>query len=1227
MLRRLLKAVPNIILSLILALSVMPAVSAETDASENALSAWITLADSLLAEKRNYISGKAEFLNALDNAKNGGKAANVLISELKEKWMQLIYTVQTQAQIPLGAVKNNLGVTSLGTHYSRTSAVQPQFEWQIGAADASFWDNVESVSFYMSGYKTGKPSENVTPNWGTLTLRLSDGSYGELENSGGKYDFFKVNGSIKRTPMQITVTGDYFRHVAANGGKGISALIFKLGTGSTVENTLTAGSLFITRSYTELLPAEPATADVKSGSVRYGTPCIISVPAGTRAYCTTDGTAPTVYSEQITNGEKIIITKPSLKILSVSDGRADAVISYDFELSAVNRAELLRRIAVITGDTSAYENLSDIRLAARAALIPQGTQSDAEYSDFCNLCDSFAAVSGEKMNSADLKAFLAAAAPKTDFTRLTDTEITEKIKNWDSSALSAELKKEYAIIGEFLYKAQTVALKSTANGALFIDNAFAKAGETVTVHVCPDSGYRLKNGTLLVYINGVAAAVPQRVGMRENTAITDLFEFTVPSGENISVGAVFEKTDASPVGHIGRAKREHYSCGSDALRVINRCYLNGDITAYGIIIASADSFISSGADDFDLNYTGKMTRVDSRDSNFVLYDRCNDYVDFSAAVVYSENSPNKKKNIISRAYAVDKNGEIYYSELLVCSFEDPSNACLSSDRLIYGDPAGNAGHILSVSAAESNIIANEKTELIFDIADSFENPYDSEAVSLNMTLTGPNGEKHNVFGFYSEDYTLHPDNNITPNGASHWAVRFSLPSGGLWRFDTALTVDGKTVDTLSGCIEAGENAKGDRSVKVSEKNSTRFALRNGDSFTPIGINVGWQKSFAGYAEYVNEIALNGGNYMRIWLSQLGLSLMKKENAPNDFSGGASDAAAIDALVELCEERGVYLQASLFYHGAFSASGTDAAWRDNPFNSIRNGYLSSPELFWTDTQARADTKNYIRYILARWGYSRSIFSFELCNEITSADGENGDIKAWCEEMTAYIRANDPYGRMVSVSTASMNNALPTDDCFDFINVHTYRYSSVSALENQVKKLANDYKKPVFITEIGIDYADEIINADIFNQQNWMGVMSSAGVGVSWYWEKILGGAMLERLSFLSDFTAEIPFENGAVGVSCTLNSTAVKAMGYATDKSARIWVYDSESIITYTDRAPDIKNRSGIKITVPLANGTYAYKVYDTAAGSIKGSGTVKSVNGAATVTLPEWSKSVAVEIG
>ena len=1227
MLKRLLKTVINILLSLILLLSVIPVASAEAKETENALSAWITLADNLLAEKRNYISGKADFLTALDNAKKGAKASNVLISELKEAWSALNFTIQAQEQIPLDAVKNNLGVTSLGTHYCRKSAVQPQFEWQLGASGASYWDNVESVSFYISGYKTGKPSENVTPNWGTLSLRMSDGSYKELENAEGKYDFYKTNGQIKRTLMQVTVSGDYFRYVAASGENGISALIFKLGTGSAVENTLTVGSIFITRSYTELLPAEPATANVKSGAVRYGTPCIISVPEGTRAYYTTDGTTPTVYSEQITNGEKIIITKPSLKILSAADTKANALIVYDFELSSADRTEVLRRIAEITGDTSAYEGLSDIRLALRAALIPQGTQSDAEYSDFCNLCDSFTAISGEKITSADLKAFLAAAAPEMNFECLTDTEIIEKIKGLNVSSLSRELKKEHDIICEFLHTAQTVALKSTAHGALFIDNAFAGAGETVTVRVRPDSGYRLKNGTLLVYADGTAAAVPQRVGFRENTADTDLFEFTVPSGGNISVGAVFEKTDASPVGHIGRAKREHYSGGSDALRVINRCYLNGDITAYGIIIASADAFVSSGADDFDLNYSGKMTRVDSRDSSFVLYDRCSDYVDFSAAVVYSENSPNKKKNIISRAYAVNKYGEIYYSDLLVCSFENPANACLSSNPLIYGDPAGNGGHILSVSAAESNIIANEKTELILDIADSFENPYDSEAVSLNMTLTGPNGEKLNVFGFYSDDYTLQPDNNITPVGASYWAFRFSLPSGGLWRFDTALSAEGNTVDTVSGCIEVGENPKGDRHVTVSEKNNTRFSLGNGEEFTPIGINVGWQKSFAEYAEYVNETAANGGNYMRIWFSQLGLSLMKKENAPNDFSGGASDAAAIDALVELCEKRGVYLQTALFYHGAFSAAGTDAAWRDNPFNIIRNGYLSSPELFWTDPQARADTKNYIRYILARWGYSRSIFSIELCNEITSAAGNKSDIKAWCEEMTAYIRENDPYGHMLSVSAASINDTLPTDGCFDFINVHTYRYSSASALESQVKKLASDYKKPVFITEIGIDYADEIINADIFNQQNWIGAMSCAGVGVSWYWEKIFGGEMLEYLSFISNFTAEIAFENGANGVSCTLSDAAVKAMGYATDKNAWIWVYDSESIITYNDREPDIKSRSAIKITVPIASGTYTYKVYDSATGSLKGSGTVKSVNGAASVTLPEWSKSVALKIG
>lgn len=1225
-LNRLLKKGLDIFLSLILLISAIPAAAAVQGEETNALSEWIALADNLLSEKRNYISGKTEFLNALNNAKKGNLNSGILISELKKSWANLIYTVSTQLQIPLDAAKNNLGVAALGSHYSRKSALQPQFEWQIGAGDVSYWDNVESVSFYMNGYKTGKPGTSVTPNWGTLSLRLSDGSYAELGNGNEKYDFYKINGAITSKLMEVTVPGDYFKYCASSAEKGISSLILKLGGGASDENTLTVGSLFITRRYTELLPAEPAISNIKSGAVRYGTICTISVPSGTDAYYTTDGTVPTVYSEKITDGETIILTKPSLKILSSAEGYANAVVSYDFELSGVSRSELLERIFAITGDIGAYENLINIRLAARASLIPQGTQSDDDYSDFCNLCESFAAVSGEKINTSDLKSFLSSASPKTDFSHYTDTEIIKIVKEWNVSGLSDELKREHSLICRFVFSAQSVSEKTAEHGKLLIENAFAKAGEKVVIDVRPDDGYRIKNGTLLIYKDGIATIVPQRVGFRENTANCDLFEFIMPEGGKISVGAVFEKSDASPLGHIGRAKREHYSGGNDALRVINRCYLNGNITAYGIIIASQEAFISSGADSFDLSYHGKMTRIDSRDSGFVLYDRCREYVDFSAAIVYSENSPNKKKNIISRAYAIDKNGEIYYSELLICSFENPANACLSSDQLIYGNPAGNAGHILSVSAAERNIIANEKTELILDIADTFENPYDSEAVSLNAALTGPNGKKYNAFGFYSEDYTLHNDGNITSDGTSHWRFRLSLPSGGLWRFDIALTADGKKLDSLSGYIEAGENPNGDRSVCVSKNNSTRFSLRNGAAFTPIGLNVGWLKSFSEYAGYVNEIAKNGGNYMRIWLSQLGLSLMKKENAPNDFSSGAEDAAALDALVELCEERGVYLQTALFYHGAFSSDGTDAAWRDNPFNIIRNGYLSSPELFWTNESARTDTKNYIRYILARWGYSRSIFSIELCNEITSAAGESTDIKAWCEEMTAYLRENDAYGHMISVSAASINDTLPADDCFDFINVHTYRYSSAAALEKQVKQLAEEYNRPVFITEIGVDYASEIINADVFNQQNWIGVMASAGVGATWYWKSVYDGAMLDRLSFISSFAAKIPFENGVKSVSCTSNSSTTGAMGYAADNKAWIWVYDSQSIITYTNRTPSAASNSTTKITIPISAGSHTYRVYDSAKGSLLGTGTVKSQNGFITVTLPEWSKSIALEI-
>lgn len=640
---RLLKKGLNIFLCLILLSSVIPAAAAVQGEETNALSEWIALADNLLSEERNYISGKTEFLNALNNAKKGDSNSDVLISELKKAWAKLIYTVRTQLQIPLDAVKNNLGVAALGSHYSRKSALQPQFEWQIGAGDTSYWDNVESVSFYMNGYKTGKLSTSVTPNWATLSLQLSDGSYAKLENGNEKYDFYKTNGSITNKLMEVTVPGNYFRYCASSAGKGISALILKLGNGASDENTLTVGSLFITRRYTELVPAEPAISNIKSGAVRYGTVCTVSVASGTDAYYTTDGTIPTVYSEKITDGETIILTKPSLKILSSAEGFANAVAAYNFELLNVSRTELLERISAITGDVGAYENLSDIRLAARAALIPQGTQSDEDYSDFCNLCESFAAVSGEKINTYDLKSFLSSASLKTDFSHYTDTEIIKIVKEWNVSGLSDELKKEHSLICKFVFSAQSVSEKTADHGKILIENAFARGGEKVVIRICPDDGYRLRNGTLLIYKDGIAAIVPQRVGFRENTAICDSFDFVMPENGKVSVGAAFEKDNASPLGHIGRAKRERCYGENDALRVINRCYLNGNITAYGIIIASEKAFISSGADSFDLSYQGKMTRIDSRDSGFVLYDRCREYVDFSAGLFIPKILPTRKR--------------------------------------------------------------------------------------------------------------------------------------------------------------------------------------------------------------------------------------------------------------------------------------------------------------------------------------------------------------------------------------------------------------------------------------------------------------------------------------------------------------------------------------------------------------------------------------------------------
>ncbi len=87
------------------------------------------------------------------------------------------------------------------------------------------------------------------------------------------------------------------------------------------------------------------------------------------------------------------------------------------------------------------------------------------------------------------------------------------------------------------------------------------------------------------------------------------------------------------------------------------------------------------------------------------------------------------------------------------------------------------------------------------------------------------------------------------------------------------------------------------------------------------------------------------------------------------------------------------------------------------HTVNGGPAATPKDFFTNAESKAMYKNRLRYLIARWGYSPAIAAWEFFNEIDNAvftptphDSvliEHQVITQWHDEMSTYLKNNDPY----------------------------------------------------------------------------------------------------------------------------------------------------------------------------------------------------------------------------
>ena len=450
--------------------------------------------------------------------------------------------------------------------------------------------------------------------------------------------------------------------------------------------------------------------------------------------------------------------------------------------------------------------------------------------------------------------------------------------------------------------------------------------------------------------------------------------------------------------------------------------------------------------------------------------------------------------------------------------------------------------IIANTLQAQNIGKYEKFEVVLTEDLAYVNPYDYNEVNVTAVFTSPSGNQKTVDGFFMQDYDLNETNgSLTPVGDGQFKVRFAPNEIGQWTYQVS-TNDNNGSNTLEvQTFECIASTQEENKGYARTNNSNYLELDNGEQLILVGENMGWQNGNAvvNYRTWLDKLAFHGGNFIRVWHAHWGLGI-EWENGWNDFEGlrryKQSNSRYQDWLFDYSAENGVYIMLCLQHHGQVS-SNVNPNWNDSPYNASNGGMCENTWDFFTNEAAKEDTKNRIRYIVARWGYARSIMAWELFNEVEWTDNYETHKEAiadWHDEMAVYIKSIDPYDHLVTTSYAHDDKGTEVWANPEMDITQTHFYNNVPNIERILAGGVQDYLtqfgKPTLTGEFGLGGSSSLANTDpdgIHIHNALWGALMSGGMGtaMTWWWDNYIHpNDLYYHFSGVAQYAELVPFSD-------------------------------------------------------------------------------------------------------
>jgi hypothetical protein len=523
------------------------------------------------------------------------------------------------------------------------------------------------------------------------------------------------------------------------------------------------------------------------------------------------------------------------------------------------------------------------------------------------------------------------------------------------------------------------------------------------------------------------------------------------------------------------------------------------------------------------------------------------------------------------------------------------------------------------------------------------NPFDPDSLRLDATFTLPSGRTMAVPGFWYQGYqrSVSGGNEVdTPVGTAGWRLRFTPPEVGAYSLALSVQTNGQPLATLTTnfIVAAGSVPARFGNVSVAT-NHQYFQTGDGRALPLTGLNLAWPSGLGtyNYDTWFGSMQGSGGNSARLWMCPWSFGLEDHLNTLTNYS--LAPAWQLDYVLQLAEQKGIYVQLALVYHGMFVSQpdywGGNNYWPKNPYCITNGGPCVNPNAFFTNAVAKTLFQKRLRYLVGRFGYSPNLLAWEFFNEIDNDYSflNPTAVAAWHGLMGDWLHTNDASGHLITTSLvyASAHPEIWNLPEIDFCSEHAYTMSaSPFSIGADAQSFLKTYKKPIMIGEFGTDWQGWNHSADPylrgFRQGIWAGALGgSTGTAMAWWWQDIASENDYPLYSALTTVLSRTGWGAGSwTNITFRSGQTQFSALGQRGPREVLLYLAATGAIFPAGATNPSLPLQQNQTVTLSgWPEGKYYAEWYDPETGTLVGNSQATATSGNLTLPLPNYRVDLA----